>query len=118
MYLAFQLVDETIDTDYWNICLCIYNKRKHIDDLLEHTDFVGKNPLLSIRVIRTAFDQLEKTLVERSWVRNNYVFCSWTDNRRRDVYYRYLSRKGYAYGKYDGRKVIYKIYDKMTEMVN
>ena len=35
---------------------------------------------------------------------------SWVDNRRRDIYYKYLSKRGYKYEVVDGQKFICKIY--------
>ena len=47
------------------------------------------------------------------WMENSN--CIWLDNRRRNAYYKYLSTKGYQYGRIDGEKCIFKRYKKGTE---
>ena len=57
------------------------------------------------------FDALEATVVEDAIAnkRDVVIFCHWEDNRRRDAYYKVLSKKGYRYGNAPwGQKVIMK----------
>ena len=41
---------------------------------------------------------------------NNIIFCTWTDTRRRDAYYKVLSRIGYDWGRIGKEKCIMKTY--------
>lgn len=40
-----------------------------------------------------------------------YICIHWTDRRRRDIYYRSLSREGFEYTMFDNKKVLAKQYD-------
>ena len=47
------------------------------------------------------FDALEATVVKNAvrYKRDIYIYAHWEDNRRRDAYYKVLSKKGYRYGR-------------------
>ena len=71
----------------------------------------GKDLIRNFIVARKMFDALEKKIIEQvvEQKKDAIIFCWWEDNRRRDAYYKVLSKKGYRYGNTPwGRKVIMK----------
>lgn len=110
MIMSFERTDSSADTDYWNIALCVVNKRKHINRVFDNVEMTGKNPIQTVHVARGMFKQLENTIMKDDYQRkfNNIIYCSWLDKQRREVYYKYLSRRGYSYGMLWGSKVIMK----------
>lgn len=111
-FMEFQIFDETDDTIYFNICMGIYNKRKHAGRNENEARITGLNPVKTVCVAIKAFDLLEKEVIERRPSKRKHISCVWVDNRRRDVYYNFLSKRGYQYGKLDNYKCIYKIIEK------
>lgn len=111
-FMEFQIFDETDDTIYFNICMGIYNKRKHVGRNENEARITGLNPVKTVCVAIKAFDLLEKEVIERRPSKRKHISCVWVDNRRRDVYYKFLSKRGYQYGKLDNYKCIYKIIEK------
>lgn len=113
LYMAFQIYYETWDTLYFNIYLNLYNKRTRMDYNLEHKIMTGLNPLATIHYGIKAFDTLEKHVLSHYQGYNVHISCVWEDNRRRDAYWAFLSKRGYRYGKdVYGNKVIYRKYKK------
>lgn len=114
--LVFQMHDWNQDTIFFNIYLTLYNKRNQIINNEAEVKITGENPLQTFFVVRKAFKYLVwKVLDEYNWKYNLIIYCTWLDNRRRDAYYKYLSTKGYRYGRIDGEKCIFKRYKKRTE---
>lgn len=114
--MVFQMYDWTEDTVYFNVYLTLYNKRNQIEANETLIKSTGTNPLTSFFVARKAFKLLlYKVLDEYSYKYDIIVFCTWLDNRRRDAYYKYLSTKGYKYGRIDREKCIFKRYKKGIE---
>lgn len=107
--MQFQGYEETDDTIYFNICMGLYNKRKHMARNENEVRITGANPEKTIAVAIRAFEMLEKEVCER-YRKRIHISCWWTDNRRRDIYYKFLSKRGYQYGKLGNYKCIYKIY--------
>lgn len=98
-------------TIYWNIGLGVYSKRKHIDRNEDLVLSTGKNPWATYKVGLKAFKILEQEILTTYPDYSNYICCFWTDNRRREVYYKILSKFGYDYGyNWANRKVIFKKY--------
>lgn len=116
MCMCFQLCENPVDTAKWNIALSIYNKRKHADRNVTNAIITGKNPLESFIVARKMFKKLECKVLTSYYGKyyDTIIYCCWVDNRRRDAYYKVLSRYGYDYGVLDGYKVIYKKFPKGT----
>ena len=113
--LALTLVDWNADTAYFNIYLTLYNKRNQIEGNEAEAKITGASPVQTFFVVRKAFEQLVKKIQYEYGERYDLiVFCNWLDNRRRDAYYKYLSTKGYRYGRIDGEKCIFKRYRKGT----
>ena len=114
--LAFQMNNWNEDTVYFNVYLTLYNKRNQISINEAEVKTTGANPLKTFFVVRKAFNYLVwKVLDEYNWKYDIIVYCTWLDNRRRDAYYKYLSTKGYRYGRIDGEKCIFKRYKKGME---
>ena len=87
--------------DGWvNVALSIYNKSKDVFTNMDKKLSTGIDPIRNFIVARKMFDALEAAIIRYSVVRKQdvVIFCHWEDNRRRDAYYRVLSKKGYRYG--------------------
>lgn len=88
-------------SDGWfNVALSIYNKTKDMYTNMDKKISTGIDPVRNFIIARQMFDALEAVVVEEG-VRQHkdvVIFCHWMDNRRRDAYYRVLSKKGYRYG--------------------
>ena len=114
--LVFQMHDWNQDTIFFNVYLTLYNKRNQIISNEAEVKITGENPLQTFFIVRKAFKYLVwKVLDEYSRKYDLIIYCTWLDNRRRDAYYKYLSTKGYRYGRIDGEKCIFKRYKKGTE---
>lgn len=111
--LGIQLMEETYETVYGNIYVSVYNKRKHRDYNEDNILWTGRNPIQTVFYGMRAFKELEKAALEK-WNKTYKVilFCDWLDRRRRDVYYKFLSRRGYRYDRLGGKKVIMKVWKK------
>ena len=113
--LVFQMNNWNQDTIYFNVYLTLYNKRNQINSNESEAKITGASPVQTFFVVRKAFEQLTKKIQYEYGERYDLiVFCNWLDNRRRDAYYKYLSTKGYRYGRIDGEKCIFKRYRKGT----
>ena len=87
--------------DGWvNVALSIYNKSKDIFTNMDKKLSTGIDPIRNFIVARKMFDALEAIVVKVAVMRHQdvVIFCHWEDNRRRDAYYKVLSKKGYKYG--------------------
>lgn len=111
LLMAFQEVNDSdnMDTIFFNVYLNISSKRKHRNQNESNKIITGKNPIKDVLIARRAFDELEKEVI-KDWKdrKNIVIYCSWVDNRRRDAYYKILSKKGYTYQTIEGKKVIAK----------
>ena len=105
--------DYNEDTIWFSIMLSVHNKRKHIAKHMDSKAITGNNPLKTISIGLQMFDAIEKKCVEEfDYFNNIIIFCTWLDKRRRDAYYRILSRRGYKFGTINGEKVIMKKWSK------
>lgn len=107
--MEFDLWDYTCDMDYYNIAVSLYTKRKHINYNEDCCLSTGLNPMKTIEVGIKAFELLEERIQQRGT--KTMVFCIWTDVKRKKAYYRFLSKRGYKYGRLDNFECIYKIYN-------
>lgn len=99
-HMAFQEEQYNMDTVYINVYMTLYNKRTQIEANENGARITGLDPIQSAIVAIKAFNLLEADAIQTHCRSNNLVIsCIWLDNRRRDVYYRFLSRKGYRYGR-------------------
>lgn len=113
-YMAFQEEQFSSDTIYANIYMTLYNKKTQIEENESQVKTTGANPMKTLAVARQAFDMLEHDMLQ--FYNNKYnvvIYCTWLDNRRRDIYYWFLSKRGYRYGKTpQNKKCIYKKFKK------
>lgn len=111
--MEFQEIDWNADTIYFNVYLAIYNKRTQATKDDQEAKTTGKNIFLKTWTFaRQAFDLIEQELLrEFNYIDNIVIYVSWSDNRRRDIYHHFLSKRGYRYGRdLDNKKVLYKKY--------
>lgn len=109
--LMFKCLEEHKGTLYYNISLSVYSKRKHADKNEDEKKITGKNPLETALVGRRAFREVEEYIISECMAKGfNVVFeVFWTDSRRRDAYYRVLSKYGYHYGMRGNVKCLEKV---------
>lgn len=107
-YMAFQEEYRTLDTVYFNVQMALFDKRKEIHD--EEIKTTGKlNPIRTFQTATKVFKLLEETCYREFNGLNVVIYIRWADNRRRDIYYKYLSRLGYRYGRdYNNEKCLFK----------
>lgn len=112
MIMQFEECDRSADTIYYNVVLGIYNKRKDKRNNENNAVITGQYPFETVAKAIRAFNLLEQEVVEHGnfYNRRIMIMISWVDNRRRDTYYKYLSKRGYKYEIVDGQKFICKIY--------
>lgn len=103
LHMSFQLLDnEQIiqNTKYFNIWISLYTKRKDMQRNENLHIATGLNPIQTVIVARNCFEALQeavlKTITREK--KDIVIYCHWVDNRRRDAYYRVLSKYGYRYG--------------------
>lgn len=89
------------NTCYYNVYLSVYTKRKHMELNEEKKLSTGLNPIKDFLVARKNFQRLEKYVLNDNKDNNVVIYCFWVDSRRRDTYYKVLSRWGYTYQKID-----------------
>lgn len=109
--------DEDLVTNYWwNVALSIYNKSKDMYTNMDKKVITGKNPFATFATAREMFYNVEASLLDHELVNGSFdeitIFCTWVDNRRRDAYYKVLSRMGYDWGTVGKEKCIMKTYRK------
>lgn len=113
--MGIQLDEYTDTTIYGNIYISLYNKRKHSARNEDNVIMTGLNPFKTIYYGMKAFKFLEEAVLQGYNDRFKVIiYCSWVDNRRRDAYYKFLSKRGYRYDKLFGYKVIMKVWEKGT----
>jgi len=104
------------EVSWFNIYITIFNKRKDMYDNMDKKIITGQNPFKNFVTAHDMFYDVEAALLQRELVKKGIdkviIFCTWVDNRRRDAYYRVLSRHGYYWGKTPiiKEKCIMKIY--------
>ena len=111
--MGIQLDECTDTTIYGNIYISLYNKRKHSLHNEDNVIMTGLNPFKTIYYGIKAFKLLEDTILQE--YNDSFkviIYCSWIDNRRRDAYYKFLSKRGYRYNRLFGNKVIMKTWKK------
>lgn len=106
--ISLEEVGASNDTVWFNIVLTAYNKRKDYYKLHDHKTISGKYPFETIVAGLKLFDELEKRCLNDFDYLNVIIYCTWSDNRRRDAYWSILKRRGYKWGNIDKQKVIMK----------
>lgn len=112
MIMQFEECDRSLDMVYYNVVLGVYNKRKHAQKNEDNAIVTGKYPFETVANAVRAFNLLEQEVIKENkfYDKKVMIMISWVDNRRRDIYYKYLSKRGYKYEVVDGQKFICKIY--------
>lgn len=114
--LGMNYYDENIHDrkSWWNVYITIFNKRKDMYTNMDKKVITGKNPFATVVAAREMFSNVEAYLLDHELVHGGFdevtIFCTWVDNRRRDAYYRVLSRMGYDWGRIGKEKCIMKTY--------
>lgn len=114
--LGINYYDENIHDrkSWWNIYITIFNKRKDMYSNMDKKIITGKNPFATVIAAREMFSNVEAYLLDHELVHGGFdeitIFCTWVDNRRRDAYYKVLSRMGYDWGRIGKEKCIIKTY--------
>lgn len=112
MIMQFEEYDRSLDMVYYNVVLGVYNKRKHAQKNEDNAIITGKYPFETVAKAAMVFNLLEQEVIKENkfYDKKIMIMISWVDNRRRDIYYKYLSKRGYKYEIVDGQKFICKIY--------
>lgn len=112
MIMQFEECDRSLDMVYYNVVLGVYNKRKHAQKNENNAIVTGKYPFETVANAVRAFNLLEQEVIKENkfYDKKVMIMISWVDNRRGDIYYKYLSKRGYKYEVVDGQKFICKIY--------
>lgn len=103
-------------TAEFSVWLTVFRKRKQISNIVLHE--TGKDGLKTLLFAKAAILDFEKFIVEKYADCHKKIFIniSWDDSRRRNVYYRGLKKEGYAFNKFNRKKVLSKkIYDSYME---
>ena len=114
--LGINYYDENIHDRkrWWIIYITIFNKRKDMYSNMDKKVITGKNPFATVVAAREMFSNVEAYLLDHELVHGGFdeitIFCTWVDNRRRDAYYKVLSRMGYDWGRIGKEKCIMKTY--------
>ena len=100
--MELQLVEETFDTRYLGIYMTLYNKRSQIEDNENQVKSTGLSPIKTYFIAKKMLISLIKCAIEQEQLKEKdiVIFCTWLDNRRREVYYKVLSKMGFIYGKH------------------
>ena len=112
--MCLQEIDCNIDTVYFNVVMNLYSKRKKASENEDLILTTGKQDFLQTYIIaKKCFNELEKICIQEFHYTDIVIYCNWTDRRRRDIYYHFLSKKGYKYGRdLENKKCIYKKFKK------
>lgn len=112
LLLAAQELKRTNDTIYWNIWLTLANKRSQRtrnEELLKST---GLNPFVTYKAALRLLNKVEQEVQWEYPDLNHQIVVNWIDNRRRDAYAKVLTKRGYRFGRYEGRKCLFKTFKK------
>lgn len=115
--------DDTI-VCIWTIAFCVGKKKKHVKQWIDggcsvlNEKITGKGDLTSLIWAKNKLLELEKELscsdeFLPSYNVTNKIVVHWADNKRRNAYEKYLTKKmGYSIDRYDNKKCLMKIIKK------
>lgn len=106
--ICFDEIDSDDYTVWFNISLTVYNKKKDVVKLHDKEIISGLYPFETVVAGIKLFNELETEVINSFNYLNIIIYCQWYDNRRRDAYWKILSKKGYYWGRIDNQKVIMK----------
>ena len=93
---------------HWNIGLVIGTKVKKKEEYFAKEMVTGKIGLKGLLFAKAAIENFEKLLSVRKCNHKHYLYCSWLDNRRRNVYAYGLQKIGFNYGVFNKKKCLIK----------
>ena len=91
---------------FYNVYLVTSHKRKQADST--YGIETGKDGLLGLLWAKDKIIEFEKFIKDKHEGIPIIIYCYWTDNRRRNVYERGLSKLGYSYNFLFNKKVLSK----------
>lgn len=106
--LKFEEYERTLGCITFNVVLGVYNKRKHATLNENNVILTGEHPFETVGKTIRAFKLLEEEIADLPCPKKK-ITVNWTDNKRRDVYAKYLLKHGYVFDKCDGTKCLTKI---------
>ena len=99
----------TFKTIHWYVSMCLYSKRKQIDNNFDFIKTTGKNTGLSALVnAKNSLVWFESYIKEHYCDYNNVMVVQWLDNRRKKIYTHNLKDIGYAKGMYQHKEALLK----------
>ena len=101
--LGMNLTDWDYNYKVWyNIYITVFNKRKDMWNNMDKKVITGQNPLATFAAARDMFYNVEAAVLRHELIDGDaeevIIYCTWVDNRRRNAYYRVLSKFGYDWG--------------------
>lgn len=114
--LGMNFYDENLHDrkSWWNVYITVFNKRKDMYTNMDKKIITGKNPFATVLTAKKMFKKVEAHLIDHELTHGPFdeitIFCTWVDNRRRDAYYKVLSKMGYNWGRVDKEKCIMKTF--------
>lgn len=108
----------------WTIAFCVGKKKKHVKKWFNggcsviDEKITGKGDISSLIWAKNKLIELEQELTDGESLSTvddvtNKIVVKWADNRRRNVYEKYLTKKlGYKIDRYDNQKCLMKIIQK------
>lgn len=89
--------DSVANRRWWNVILNVYNKRKVGFQPLIQTGKAGiESLILTKKIVKHFIEHFYEYVNGRSYNIDDKIFVWWDDNRRRDIYYRYLADLGFV----------------------
>lgn len=111
LFMMFQEMEDTkLNYRNYNVVVGVYTKRKSAGYNEENALITGHSPWESaIKGIRM-FDEMEKYVIQdiQDEGKGINIYVHWVSNRRRDAYYKVLSKRGYSYCMFEGIKHLVK----------
>ena len=98
------------DPQFFSVYLRIFSKRKQEHKFENELMQTGKNIFFTYKWALRALTELEDVIIKEELPRYKKIIINihWLDKRRRDAYYKVLSKRGYSFNNYGGGKVLSK----------
>ena len=111
LFMMFQELEDTkLDYLNYNVVVGVYTKRKSAGYNEENALITGHSPWESAIKGIKMFDEMEKHVIQEAQEEGKgiNIYVHWVNNRRRDAYYKVLSKRGYSYCMFEGIKHLVK----------
>lgn len=106
--ITLEYIENTV---YCGVYFVIYHKRRQMYTNEDH--ITGKDGLLGLLWAKNKLIEFEEWInndpLEFDKTKKYVLYCYWTDNRRRRVYEKALSRLGFKYTPIFGRRALSKV---------